>query len=101
MALDAVSSGLAGIAAASRRIGVAAHNIANLLTENLRPLRAHQLEGAQGLPVVEVEQAAQPEEVRLERELVDSELASVQFRASLRAIDTQLDLEGRVIDLLA
>jgi hypothetical protein len=101
MSQDAVSAGLAGVRAGSARLGVAAHNVANLLTENVRPLQARQREGAQGLPEVEVRQAAQPEQVRLERELVSSELASIQFLASLRVIQSELELEGRVIDLFA
>jgi flagellar hook protein FlgE len=98
VAVTAISAGIAGIDAASRRIGVASHNIANLLTQDFRPLRATQLSsGAAGVEVA-IEQAPQPEPVSLEQELVGMMTASLQARASMRVIDTDLDLVGSLID---
>jgi flagellar basal body rod protein FlgC len=90
---------LSGISAATRTHRVSAGNVANLLTEDVRPFRARQVAGAGGEPRVEVEQAARPEPIDLAGEIVRSEIASTQARASLRVLDTHLDLIGSIIDI--
>ena len=49
----------------------------------------------------QVERAQQPAEVDLAREIVDQEVASLQARASMRALDVQLDVLGSIIDIKA
>ena len=101
MKIDSLGSALAGITSAAKTRGVASHNIANLQTEDFRPLRARQIEGSGGNPTVVVDQAPAPEEVDLARELVDGLVSDVQARASFRVIDDSLDLVGQLIDELA
>jgi phage-related minor tail protein len=100
MGVDAIGSSLSGVSSAFARRNATAHNVANLLTEDFRPLRARQFEVEAGGSRVEVERAAQPETLDLAREFVDSSLASVQAKASLRVLDTDLDLIGTLIDTL-
>lgn len=100
MAVDAIGSSLSGVRSAFARRNASAHNVANLLTEDFRPLRTRQLEVEAGGSRVEVERAATPETIDLARELVDSSVASVQAKASLRVLDTNLDLVGSLIDTL-
>lgn len=100
MPIDAIGRSLSGIQSAFARQGVTAHNLANTLTEDFRPQRARQLESESGGSRVEVDRAEQPREVDIARELVDTSLASVQAKASLRVIDTETDLIGSLIDTL-
>ncbi len=100
MGVDAIGSSLSGVRSAFERRNASAHNVANLLTEEFRPLRARQSEVEAGGSRVEIERAARPETVDLAKELVDSSLASVQAKASLRVLDTDLDLVGTLIDTL-
>ena len=99
--LGALSSALSGIASAHTRVAVASHNVANLLTEDFRPLRSHQSSRATGGSVADVVQADQPEPVSVAREFVDAELASVQARSSARLIKVELDLVGGLLDILS
>jgi hypothetical protein len=100
MAIDAIGSSLSGIRSGFQRNNVAAENVANLLTEDFRPLRARQLEIEGGGSRVEVERASEPEPVDLAGELVGSSLAALQTKASLRVLDTNLDLIGQLVDTL-
>ncbi len=100
MPTSAIGSSLSGIQSAIARRNVSAHNVANLQTEDFRPLRARQSEVPAGGSRVEVEQSREPREVDLAAEFVDSSVASVQAKASLRVLDTELDLVGSLIDTL-
>ena len=99
----AVSSvALSGIRAAIDRIQASSHNVANLSTEGFRPVKVTQVEeGASGGTRVRVEQAAQPEPVDVVDEIVSANVASIQARASMRVLETDLDLMGSLIDTLA
>ena len=101
MKIDGLGSALAGLRSAVETRNVASHNIANLQTEDFRPLRARQVEARNGDPSVIVDQADAPEEVDLARELVSGLVSDVQARASLRVIDDTLDGVGRLVDELA
>ena len=101
MPSNAIGPALSGIHAAFERRAASAHNVANLQTEDFRPLRTRQVEVQSGGVRVEVDRAAEPREVDLAGELVSSSVASVQARASLRVLDTELDLVGSLIDTLA
>jgi flagellar basal body rod protein FlgC len=90
---------LSGITAAERQQRVAAHNVANFQTEGVRPFTARQVALPAGGAVTEVEQSSTPDRIDLAREIVRSELASTQARASLRVLDTHLDLIGSIIDI--
>jgi len=96
---DGLSSSLAGLEATSQRLGVSAHNLANLTTQGVHPLRSQQMEDARGLPRVRAQRTRQPESVDLARERVDQLRAGTDFLASLRALDMQLELLGSLVDL--
>jgi flagellar basal body rod protein FlgG len=96
MLVRALGNALSGIASGLRRQQVVSHNVANLLTEDFRPLRARQSEVQAGGSRVEVERAASPEPVDLAQQFVEQSLAGLQTRASLRVMDTALDLLGEL-----
>jgi flagellar hook protein FlgE len=99
--ISAISAGLSGIASAEKRIGVASHNVANLLTEEFRPLEAEQHSRAGGGSYATVEQEAEPREVDLAREFVGMDVAALQAKASMRVIETELDVLGSLLDIKA
>ncbi len=101
MRLDAFSIARSGIDAASARQAVSAHNVANLTSEDFRPLRTTQVERAAGGSEARVSQAASPEPVELSREIVEQVLARVQLEASLGVLRTSSEMTGRLVDVLA
>jgi flagellar basal body rod protein FlgG len=101
MAADALSIALSGISGAHKRVEAASHNVANLLTEDFRPVRVLQSSRASGGSTVEVEQAAEPEPVSLAREFIESDLAAIQAKASARIVEVDLDMLGSLLDILA
>jgi flagellar hook protein FlgE len=101
MPISAISAGLSGIASAEKRIGVASHNVANLLTEDFRPLAAEQHSRAEGGSSATVQKESEPREVDLARELVGMDTAAIQAKASMRVIETELDLLGSLLDIEA
>ncbi len=99
--IDGLSAALSGIHSAERRVAASAHNVANLQTEDLRPLRATQSTAPGGGSQVHVHQEAEARPVHLARELALQMLAGVQFQASLRVLEVEGDLRGRLVDLRA
>jgi hypothetical protein len=99
MRLDAISAALSGVRAAGVRLRASAHSVANLLTDDFHPERVVQSAEAQGGVSTRVERSPVPAEVDLASELVDQQLASLQARASLRVLEVESDLLGRVLDL--
>ena len=95
---NATSIGLSGLTAAMARLNSSAHNIANVLTEDFRPLRTTQAERAEGGVDAHTEQLTEPRAVDLAQEFVEQIRAQVAARASLRAIDTSLDVLGFLLD---
>ena len=101
MQIDAFGAALSGIQSASRRQAVSAHNVANLTTEEVRPLRAEQHERAEGGSEVRVTQAAEPEPVELSHEIVEQIRARVQLEASVGVLRTASEMTGTLVDLFA
>lgn len=99
MTISATSAGLSGLQAAGARLGASAHNVANWLTEDFHPERTVLSARAEGGVDAQRERSAEPAEVDLAAELVEQRLAAVQGRASLRVIETGLDLLGSVLDI--
>ncbi len=93
------SASLSGISAASTRIHAAAHNVANLLTDDYRPVRVTQSAPASGGTRAVVETAAEPRPVEFAEEAVQMILGKVQMRASMRVLETDMDLLGGLLDL--
>jgi flagellar hook-associated protein FlgK len=101
MGVDALSSSLAGVRAGVRRLEVASHNVANLLTEDFGPRRTVQVSRAEGGADALVEPSGRSASVDLAQEFLQMDLGRLQSDASLRAIETQLDLLGSLIDIEA
>ncbi len=99
--IDSQSIALSGIEAAKRQIGASSHNVANMLTEDFRPLRTQLSERADGGVQASVVRAEEPAPVDLAREIVDMEVASLQAKASARVLETGLGLLGSLLDLHA
>ena len=101
MRIDSFSTALSGIESASRRQAASAHNVANLTSEEFRPLRATQTGQAGGGSEARIRQAQEPRPVELSQEIVEQIRARVQFDASLGVLRTASDLTGELVDLLA
>ncbi len=101
MRIDAFSAALSGLGSSTTRQAVSAHNVANLLTEDFRPLRTEQAERQGGGSEARVSQAEDPAPVELSHEIVEQIRARVQFEASLGVLRTSSELTGQLVDLLA
>lgn len=101
MGVDALSASVSGSRSGVRRLGVASHNVANLLTERFDPLRTVQISRAEGGSETLVERSGNPIPVDVALELVEASLGRLQSEASLRVATTQLDLLGSLIDIKA
>ncbi|HEB90369.1 MAG TPA: flagellar basal body rod protein [Deltaproteobacteria bacterium] len=99
--MDVLGIALSGMQSAEARIGVSAHNVANLLTGDFRPQRVEQVSRASGGSEARVRQADRREPVRLEREVVDQILARTQYTASARVFSVGAELSGTLLDILA
>lgn len=98
--MEVLGIALSGMQSAQKRVGVSAHNVANLLTEDFRPQRATQTSLASGGSSVQVTQSASSEPVSLEREIVGQIMASTQYSASARVFEVGAEMRGRLIDIL-
>ena len=92
MIIRALSNAVSGLHSSQKRLAASSHNVANLLTDDFQPLRTVQSERRDGGSSAQVERAASPQPVNLAREFVSQTLASLQFRASLRTLDTAIDM---------
>lgn len=101
MGVDALSASVSGIRSGIRRLGVASHNVANLLTERFDPWRTVQVSRAEGGSETLVERGGNPVPVDVAHELIQASLGRLQSEASLRVATTQLDLLGSLIDIKA
>ena len=99
--MDSMAIGLSGVRSASVHVAASAHNVANLLTPAFRPLRVVQTTAPGGGSEARAVQEPDPRPVDLPREIVGQMQAGLQFRASLRVIETSESTTGRLIDLFA
>lgn len=99
--MDVLSVALTGMQGAETRLAVSAHNVANLLTGDFRPLRATQSTAPGGGSQVRVDPSASPGRTSLVRETVDQMLASTQYTASARVFAVGAEMRGQLVDLLA
>lgn len=101
MRIDAFSHALSGIDAAATRQAASAHDVANLTSESVRPLRTTQQERAGGGSQARVRRSAQPEPVSLGHEMLEQIQAKLQFQASLGVLRTASETTGTLVDILA
>ena len=103
---DAWSSSLSGLRASSVRLDVAAHNIANVQTPDIRrEVVLQQTVGTgqgQEQPgvIVSIGKSAEVG-ADLAKDLVDSMQASATYQANLRGLRTQNELMGSLLDIRA
>lgn len=98
--MDVLGIALSGMQGAEKRVAVSAHNVANLLSEQGRPLRAVQSTRSSGGADVRVEPSPRPERTSLAREVVDQKLASIQYSASAKVFQVGAEMRGQLVDIL-
>lgn len=98
---DALSIARSGVQSAEVRLRNSAHNIANVATPDFKNRRTVQVsqEGGGSRASTLVDSA--PGEVSLAHEFVEQSLASFQYKASVRVVQTNLDLKGSLLDAFA
>ena len=99
--MNAISSiALSGVQAASTRMDAAAHNIANTQTPGFKRQTVQQQSQESGGVLTTLGKA---EEVgpELAADLVDQKVASYNYKANLRTIQTQDQMLGSLLDLKA
>ena len=95
-----MEASISGIQAAGLRMEVSAHNTANLNTEGARAQRVRQSERPdQGGTTAEVEQTDSPPE--LLEETVEQLTTAHYLKANTKALRTQDEMLGTMIDLIA
>ena len=99
--MDALSIAASGIRSAEVRMSASAHNVANVATETVRPLRTTQVDQREGGSLAWSHQTPEPEPVDLAREAIEQIQASVQLRASARVFTTVAQTHGTLLDLFA
>lgn len=95
------ATALSGISAASMRMGVAAHNIANMETPHFRRQQVAQAAEAALGGVSTTLNFSAAEGDALATEMVQHKAASYQYIANLRAIQTQDRMTGSLLDMQA
>jgi flagellar hook protein FlgE len=98
---DALSISRSGMQSAVVRLRNSAHNVANLSTPDFKNHRTLQESqeggGSRATTLIDLE----PREVSLANEFVEQSLASIQYKASVRVVKTELDLKGSLLDAFA
>lgn len=98
--MTAISSiALSGAQAASQRMEVAAHNIANAQTEGYQRQKVIQSQETRGVVTsIGREQEVGPD---LAADLAAQKAAAYQYKANLRTIETERQMLGSLLDLKA
>jgi flagellar hook protein FlgE len=99
-----LSIAMSGLNAASTRLNVSAHNIANSQTPGFKRQQVEQTALAQGGVSVTVDSAGVAQSVplaSLAEDMVQQISAAYEFKANLKVIQTEQDLLGQLLDLRA
>ena len=99
-----LSIAMSGLNAASTRLNVSAHNIANAQTTGFRRQQVEQTALAEGGVSVTLDSASAPEQAplaSLTEDIVAQISAAYEFKANLKVIQTEQDLLGSLLDLRA
>jgi len=86
-----------GLDAAQRRMGSSAHNIANVETDNFRREEVTQQAVAEGGVKASTRRASVPGEA-LTKDLMEQKSAGYAFDASLKVIQTEKQMMGKLLD---
>jgi flagellar hook protein FlgE len=99
--MNSISSiAMSGMNAASARLGVAAHNVANAVTPAFRRQQVLQSTQPGGGVATQVTQAPAPGS-DLAADMVDQKVALYSFKANLRTLQVEHEMLGSLIDLKA
>lgn len=98
MRLDALGAALSGIRSALTRQATSAHNIANVNTDDYRPLRTIEEESPAGGSSARVVRDATPG-VDLAGEAVEQIRSQYGLAANARVVKTQQSMLGAILDL--
>lgn len=98
---DTLSIARSGMQSSQVRLRNSAHNVANMVTEDFRNHRTVQVSQAGGGSKASTQIDTQPREVSLTSEIVEQSRASLQFKASIRVLETDLDMKGSLLDAFA
>ena len=101
MRIDAFSTARSGVQAAATRQAASAHNVANLTTQDFRPLRVTQSEQAGGGVEARVDRAPDPTGTDLVRGTVEQIQARTQFKASVAVMAVADETLGSLLDIFA
>lgn len=99
--MDPLAVAASGMRSAELRLAASAHNVANLVTEDFRPLRADQRSLPGGGSEVQVRQEPDPRPVDWIREFVEQVHAKHQHSASARVFAVAAETRGQLVDLFA
>jgi flagellar hook protein FlgE len=99
--MNSISSiAISGMHAATTRLGVSAHNIANAVTPAFRRQEVLQQSQPGGGVSTQVTRATEPGH-NLAADLVQQKVALYSFKASLRTVQVEHEMLGSLIDLKA
>ena len=99
-----LSIAMSGLNAASTRLNVSAHNIANSQTAGFKRQQVEQTALAEGGVSVTLDSADTAQAAPLDNlvgDLVEQMVAAYEFKANLKVIQTQQDLLGQWLDTRA
>ncbi len=112
--ISGISSSLSALAAFSRKLSVSAHNVANVNTDAFKETRATIVEDKNGLPrlntktvetpgpIIEESDGSQRElsNVDLAREIPEMSLSQRGYEANIKALKTQDEMIGTLLDMI-
>jgi flagellar hook protein FlgE len=99
--MNSISSiAISGLNAASARLGVAAHNVANAVTPAFHRQEVQQSTQAGGGVATRVAQVRQPGS-DLAADMVGQKVALYSFKANLRTLQVEHEMLGTLLDLKA
>ncbi len=102
MATSSISNALAGLNAAATQLEASGRRVSRMLPQALGQADASGVAGGAGAPRSGAGAPEDPEPpVDLAREFTDQAMALVQGKASIRVMETELELLGTLIDLKA
>lgn len=91
---------VSALSAYTTRLNVTANNVANMNTEGFRPSEATTNESAGGGVSATIRQHEIPE-VEMTKEMVDLTITEIGFKANLKAIRTEDEIAGSILDIRA
>jgi flagellar hook protein FlgE len=101
MSIGVMSSAQSAIAAYSAMLDNTANNVANVNTENYKPLETSMHESSNGAVTAYTKRSEEADQVDLSKEAVDLIIAEAGVKANMNVLKTAQETEKSVIDILA